>query len=122
MKFEKFLLDDYLQTGTGKKVFSFFSNLKDIYFNERKKFYQFVDSLLEVNQAEDSFYCNDQDKIFLSETTSQVNKEIKDLNVFIVKSETVFNNNWQPDFRDALGWLPIYSLFQFFVKIDYAQF
>lgn len=103
MKFEKFLLDDYLQTEAGKKVCSFFSNLKDIYFNNRKKFYQFVDSLLEVNHAEDSFYCDNQEKIFLSEMTSQVNKKIKDLDVFIVKSETVFNNNWQPDFRVALS-------------------
>ena len=120
MKFEKFLLDDYLQTEAGKKVFSFFSNLKDIYFNKRKKFYQFVDSLLEVNQAEDYFHCDDQDKLFFSEIASQVNKKIKELDVFIIKSETAFNNNWQPDFRVALGWVPIYSLFQFFEHPDYC--
>ena len=52
MKFEKFLLNDYMQTKEGKKVFAFFSNLKDIYFNDRERFFKFVNSLLEIDLAE----------------------------------------------------------------------
>ena len=46
MKFEKFLLDDYLQTEAGKKVCSFFSNLKDIYFNDRKKYFRKIQKFI----------------------------------------------------------------------------
>jgi hypothetical protein len=55
MKFEKFLLEDYLQTKEGKKVFAFFSDLKNIYFNDRKQFITFIDSLLEIDLAEDTY-------------------------------------------------------------------
>ena len=33
MKFEKFLLDDYMQTKQGKDVYSFFADLKSIFFS-----------------------------------------------------------------------------------------
>lgn len=52
MRFEKFLLDDYMQTSEGKKVYSFFADLKKIYFHERDKFFAFVDSMLDVSDAE----------------------------------------------------------------------
>jgi len=49
MKFEKFLLDDYMQTEQGKKVYSFFADLKHIYFRDLKKLYSFVDPMLDVS-------------------------------------------------------------------------
>ena len=55
MKFEKFLLDDYMQTPQGKKVYSFFADLKHIYFHDRKKLYNFVDSMLDISCAEESY-------------------------------------------------------------------
>lgn len=52
MRFEKFLLDDYMQTAEGKKVYSFFADLKKIYFHHEIEFFAFVDSLLDVSDAE----------------------------------------------------------------------
>ena len=52
MQFKKFLLDDYLQTDDGKKCYEFFQNIKDIFFHDQKRFFDFVDSWLTTPSSE----------------------------------------------------------------------
>lgn len=56
MQFKKFLLDDYLQTDDGKKCYEFFQNIKDIFFHDQKRFFDFVDSWLTSPVAQDFFW------------------------------------------------------------------
>ena len=55
MQFKKFLLDDYLQTDDGKKCYEFFQNIKDIFFHDQKRFFDFVDSWLTEPEAYNFF-------------------------------------------------------------------
>lgn len=55
MQFKKFLLDDYLQTDDGKKCYKFFQNIKDIFFHDQKRFFDFVDSWLTEPEAYNFF-------------------------------------------------------------------
>ena len=111
MKFEKFLLDDYLQTKEGKKVFAFFSDLKNIYFNDRKQFITFIDSLLEIDLAEDTYewldpYGNElnlsDENIFPKESSSYAQIERRIRNIFM-RQDNDYLRYWQ-------HWMPFYSL------------
>ena len=59
MRFEKFLLDDYLQTEEGKELFSFFKNFRKNFFHNQKKFFEIVNSFLEIPDAEYFYSLND---------------------------------------------------------------
>lgn len=54
MNFEKFLLNDYLQSPDGQRVYSFFFNFRDIFLHRQQDLFHFVDeSLLDISIAED---------------------------------------------------------------------
>ena len=52
MKFAKCLLDDYLLSEQGEKLYRFFENFRDNFLNHRDKFCKFVDSFLDLAMAE----------------------------------------------------------------------
>lgn len=58
MRFEKFLLDDYLQTEEGKELFSFFKNMANHYFNHFDFFLKKVDSFIQVSDTAEYHYNN----------------------------------------------------------------
>ena len=78
MKFERFLLEDYLATKEGKEHLNFFKNLKDILQNDMEKFNRFVNSKLNLNLAND-YYWDEKDyrKIFLKPSKQKKQRTYK---------------------------------------------
>lgn len=120
MKFEKFLLDDYMQTKEGKKVFAFFSNLKDIYFNDRERFFKFVDSLLEIDLAEYTYEWLDPYGEEL-ESPDQFLPTNKSNSYELVEKQIRKNfiNLYSEDLRFWQHWMPFYSLLLYFKYPEY---
>ena len=72
MQFKKILLDDYLQTDDGKKCYEFFQNIKDIFFHDQKRFFDFVDSWLTSPVAQDFFGIQNLQKSFTIMTLKMI--------------------------------------------------
>lgn len=75
MKFSKVLLQDYLCTKDGQKIFTFFNNFDSIIKNTPQKFYSFTDSLLDMPLAKDSY--------FLAYGDQKPDKKIKTIDEFV---------------------------------------
>ena len=111
MKFEKFLLDDYMQTPQGKKVYSFFADLKHIYFHDRKKLYNFVDSMLDVPCA----------KIFLSlDCESLDTREFGTIDEYVTEAKKDFSSWTNYEARNCQSNIPCFSVIEFLEHPNYA--
>ena len=111
MKFEKFLLDDYKQTPQGKKVYSFFADLKHIYFHDRKKLYNFVDSMLDVPCA----------KIFLSlDCESLDTREFGTIDEYVTEAKKDFSSWTNYEARKCQSNIPCFSVIEFLEHPNYA--
>ena len=59
MRFERFLLDDYLKTDSGKEIFNFFDNLKNIFEHDFNKFKKVVGKNLLDLDGVDYYFSDD---------------------------------------------------------------
>lgn len=117
MKFEKFLLDDYMQTEPGQKVYSLFADLKHIYFHDINKLYIFVDSMLDVSCAE----------IFLSPDGANLEEgefgrkeEIPSVEEYISIAQSEWGNPSNNEARNIQGEIPFVSVLDYLAHPDYA--
>lgn len=117
MKFERFLLDDYMQTPQGKKVYSFFADLKHIYFHNRKKFYNFVDSMLDISCAEEFLdkECSDFD-----ERKFEKMKDIPTIEKYIRKKPNFWKKLSNYEARFCQREIPCFSVLEYLTHPNYA--
>ena len=104
MKFEKFLLDDYLQTAQGKKVYSFFADLKNIYFHHENKFFAFVDSMLDVPDVD--IYLFPPDDIQLDERDYGQKEKISSIEKYIQEKPDFWKIDSKGEARDYQTEIP----------------
>lgn len=108
MKFSKILLQDYLNSPDGKKVFIFFKNFQSILDKNKKSFYSFVNSLLDVSLAEETYN--------LSDYNWKTDKKFRTINDFI-KFATIKNKT---DAEEIQFWIPEISISFFLLAPDFA--
>lgn len=118
MKFEKFLLDDYLQTAQGEKVYSFFADLKNIYFHHENKFFAFVDSMLDVPDVD--IYLFPPDDIQLDERDYGQKEKISSIEKYIQEKPDFWKIDSKGEARDYQTEIPFFSVTQFMKHPDYA--
>ena len=116
MRFEKFLLDDYLQTSEGKKIFAFFANFKDNFIHHYDNFYNFVDSLLETKIEIDG-YIPQVERDF-NESFTGITKKIRNIDDFV---ETYFSRGaFEEDTREYQEDIIYFSVEFFMEQPEYA--
>lgn len=106
MKFEKMLLDDYMQTPDGERVTEFFRNLKASYRNRFKDgaFFRFVDSLLTLPH-QDHFFGGDPDD---DRRVSPEAGTPADIEEFVETMAVGFDDEQQA--HNFLDYVPTYSM------------
>ena len=111
MKFERFLLEDYLATKEGKEHLNFFKNLKNILQNDMEKFDHFVNGKLNMPLSEG--YFGDEKYYREKLSASQKLKKTENIEVFCEKLEEILTQ--YPDknelaYRDMQFEIPDWSL------------
>ena len=114
MQFKKFLLDDYLQTDDGKKCYEFFQNIKDIFFHDQKRFFDFVDSWLTTPSSEYFLGLREGD----SEKSIAKPQKFSSFTDFAEKKVWKKENIQEP--RKFQKWVPYVSLFWYFCHTEYV--
>ena len=115
MRFEKFLLDDYLQTKEGKKVFDFFTNFKNIFYHHFGQFSDFVNSFLGTEV--DSYYCYDDEWNFENFISGQPQK-LKNFDDFV--ELYIPHKKFEEDPLSYQEVIIYYSVFFFIKEPEYA--
>ena len=120
MRFEKFLLDDYLQTKEGKELFAFFKNFRKNFFHNQKKFFEIVNSFLEIPDAEYFYSLNDPpDGYIITETEILRNiREFSGIDDFIGKGCSL--ELWESDPRLFQNCICFYSVIYYIKYPEYA--
>ena len=120
MRFEKFLLDDYLQTKEGQKVFAFFTNFKKNYLNTPKVFEKFVNSFLDLQEAAEELLLSSEELLLSSvdDELLEPPKKIKDIDDFIEKYFS--KEGFEEDPRGFQACIPLFSCLYYIEQPEYA--
>lgn len=120
MNFEKFLLNDYLQSPDGQRVYSFFKNFRDIFFHRQQVLFHFVDeSLLDISIAEDFLASIEEPVKELESFSAQFqDKKVSSFEDFY--KTILWKREATVDFRYEQGNMPFYSILSFLVYPEYA--
>ena len=111
MKFERFLLEDYLATKDGQEHLNFFTDLRGILQNDIKKFHHFVNRKLNMPLSEE--YFGDEEYYREIFSAPQKRKKTKNIREYCEKLEdflTQYPDKNDLTYRDMQHEIPYWSL------------